>query len=186
MSEEIEARGEDLLPLDPLRAEVSADVELRAYEVVLARNLHPPYRYAQEYFWLEVLAADERQAQRVATEWVLANDSDFEVTDWVRRHGKHYRYLGRGPDGRPLEVLWQVPLDEALRPGTPIRHPADGRRLGFVAYPQAERNWLPDDLRGRYRLLQRKPVPEARPAYLAPLVRNCSLLRSGEGEEPER
>lgn len=172
------------LPDDPLRPEQPvADVELRAYEVVLARNLDPPYRYSQDYYWLEVLATDEEQAQRIAVEWMLANDTSFEVTDWVRPRTEHYRYLGRGPNGRPLEVRWDLVVDEALRPGTMIRHPATGERIGFVGYPQAEERWLEEGLRGEYRLLQRKPTPGSAPVCLAPLVRNCSPLRIREIEE---
>lgn len=172
-----QAHAREQLPGQPLSTDEAAET-LQRLEVAVAYNLDYPYRYAQDYYWLEVLASDELEARRTAQEWVRnADEERFEATDFVRRATTHYRILGSGADGKPLEVLWNVPIDEGLAPGTMIRNPITALRIGFIAMPEDERRWLPADAAGDFRLIVKKPVKGADPVCLAPLVRNLSALR---------
>jgi hypothetical protein len=158
------------LPDQPLRGGEGAETEMGSFEVIVAYNLDPPLRYAQEYFWLEVLAPDEREAVATAARWVLRAEEGFEATDWVRPAAEHEQSIGSDHRGEPLPVAWNLPLDSGVEPRTPIRDPRSGLRVGFVADPEAEKRWLPREAAGRYRLITRKPVAAADPVCLAPLV----------------
>lgn len=161
-------KARSLLPQAPLRIEDSAT--LSQFEVVLGYNLDPPYRYAQEIFWLEVLARDPKEALQIATEWVTRADGEFEVSDMVRRSSPHERSLGVDHEGKPLKVNWSLPVSAEMPAHSLIRDPMTGFRVGFLAVPELEERWLPEEGRGRYRLVVRKPTSTADPVCLAPIV----------------
>ena len=161
-------------------SEGSASMAIRAFEVVLAHNVYPPYRYSQDYYWLEVLASDETAALKTAVEWALRQEGvPFEATDLVRPATEHFRYMGQDAAGKPMSIFWNLPIDEALQPQTMIRNPVTGIRVGFIAGAEAEARWLPEEAKGLYRLILRKPTETSQPVGLAPLVRNASPLRHG-------
>jgi len=170
------ARARSELPTTPLR-EHSTSTGLSQWEVVVAYNLDAPYRYTQEFFWLEVLASCEHDAINIAAKWVLDSDDNFEATDLVRKSSPHDQNLGVGEQGEPLPIFWNLPVDEALRAGTVIRNPITGLRVGFIATEKQERQWLHPFGIERYRLLMRKPSRDAQPVGLAPLVQNLGPLR---------
>lgn len=172
------------LPERPLEAPADAEATtLTQFEVVLAYNLDPPYRWLQEIFWLEVLATSEDEAVRTAAEWTARapGGRNFEPTDYVRRSSPHERSLGVNHEGRPLEVNWNLPVDEDLPPNWLLRDPITGFRIGFLARPEAEARWLGAEGRHRYRLVMRKPVLDTEPVCLAPIVRNTGPLRTPVG-----
>ena len=124
-------RAQAELPRKPLLLQGR---NLQRWEVVLAYNLEYPLRFRQDYWWLEVLAEGPLQARAAGWEWVRSQgETRFECTDWVRPGSTHLRatYLGRDP--LPLPIEWDVPLPGGWEPDTPVRHPATGRRLGFVS-----------------------------------------------------
>lgn len=148
-----------------------SDQELmKKYEVVLAFNLQPPYKYSQEYFWLEVLAADPKTAIRVASDWLRDSESEFEITSFVRESAPH-DYEVRGLHGnQSLRVSWNLPIEDGLPAGTMIRNPITGMRIGFLASEEDEAKILPEEVRENYRLIIRKPAKGADLVILAPIV----------------
>jgi hypothetical protein len=174
-------RVAELLPDDPLRDMGSLTSELFRYEVVLAYNLEHPYRYCQDYWWLEVLADSPRAARTVAVEWVAAgSDPRFECTDWVRLATPHVAVVRIPSDPEPVIVDWGMPVDDAWAEGTPIRHPISGNRLGFIASRRKEGALLDlirPELQGDYRLLQRRPAESSAIVCLVPAVGSASALR---------
>lgn len=173
----------DLMPSDPLRDFGSLTSELRRYEVVLAYNLEHPYRYCQDYWWLEALAEGPREARTVAAEWVSEQeDPRFECTDWVRQATPHVAVARIPGDPEPIHVNWGVPVDEDWREGTLIRHPITGNRLGFIAPEEQERRLLEvlrPQIRGPYRLLLSRPVVSSDMVCLVPAVSSAVALRGG-------
>jgi hypothetical protein len=171
----------ELLPSDPLRDFGSLTSELRRYEAVLAYNLEHPYRYCQDYWWLEVLAEGPRAARTVAAEWVAEReDPRFECTDWVRLATPHVAVVRIPGDPEPLAVNWSVPVDEAWREGTIIRHPISGNRLGFIAEETREKavlEMLQPRIAGSYRLLQHRPTSSADIVCLVPAVSSAAAIR---------
>lgn len=143
--------------------EQRADVEV--FDVVLAENLDPPFRHIQRYLWLETLAVSPEAAVRLALDWCEQDGRGLEVTGMLREGSL------RAPDLHGLPVNWSLPVELRVPPGTPVRHPVSGLRVGFVATPAAEGAHLPADAAGRYRLLTRKPTDHSAPVCLAPLVR---------------
>lgn len=158
------------LPSAPLKVLPEEDLHLQHFEVAIAVNLDFPYRYTQDVLWLEIIAADAREAVRATTMWVLQAPQTFESLGLVRPAGAHETTLGFDHHDEPLLVFWNAPVRDDTPPAAVIRHPVTGLRLGFVALPSAEEEWLPDAARGRFRLLTRKPTPSSDPAGLAPLV----------------
>jgi hypothetical protein len=155
------------IPSKPLSQD---STEVEPFEVVVALNLDPPYRYSQEYFWLEVLAKTKKEAVKTAFEWLREQpDTDgFEVTGFVRRSMVHETEIGL--ESKNLQVSWNLPIEKNTSPGTMIRHPGTGIRIGFVAGLNDEERVLPESFRGIYRLISRKPSPGADPVVLAPIV----------------
>lgn len=161
--------GERLVARPP---EAQASEALERYEVVVAVNLDPPMRYSQELYWLEVLAADELGALNAASEWAAAAGPQIEATGMLRRSSPHDKVLGVNHLGKPLPIAWHLPVRDDAPENLPVRDPATGLRIGFIARPEAEARWLPAGAAGIYRLVVRKPVAEADPVCLAPLVRS--------------
>lgn len=142
------------------------------FEVVIAFNLQPPYRFSQEYFWLEVLAENEKAAVKTAEEWARISEVAFEITPLVRKSYPHDFQIGIGIKNKPLRVSWNLPIEKGTEVGTMIRHPATGARVGFLAYPEDEKKWLLNSQSGLYRLIVRKPSRNADPVVIAPVVTN--------------
>lgn len=143
------------------------DQHIDRFEVVLAYNIRSPYRYSQEYFWLEVMSSSASDAVNLAFDWYLEQKpQDFEFTGFVRKMSPHVLDLDllRGN----IRVSWDIPIERSLAPGTMVRHPSTGIRIGFVA-SDPERFLKTEDL-GLYRLISRKPAPGADPVILAPIV----------------
>jgi hypothetical protein len=171
MDEETPSRGAlaQELPDHPLTADTDT-IDLEQFEVVVAYNLDPPYRYSQEYFWLEVLAADEKTAIQTAIDWVVDAGENFESTAFLRHSTPHHNSLGRNHRGEPLEIAWNLPVHDQMPPNAMVRDPVSGLRIGFIASPEVEAVWVPKEAQDRYRLIVRKPVRGADPVCLAPLV----------------
>jgi len=165
------------MPSGPVPAAPGAGDALRQWEVVVAYNLDYPYRYTQKFFWLEVLAIDEKDAINTAAEWVAGAHQYFEATDLVRPSSPHELSLSMTPTDEALMIAWNLAVDQDLQPRTMIRDPMSGLRVGFIADPHQEERWMPIEGIGRYRLLVRKPSRDASPVCLAPLVRNMGPLR---------
>lgn len=173
------AAARSALPEQPLLATATVEpTTLTQFEVVLAYNLDQPYRWSQEFYWLEVLADSELAAVRTASEWTTRAPGDFEPTDYVRRSSPHERSLGLNHEGQPLPVNWNQPIDEDLPPNWMIRDPNNGFRIGFLARPEAEARWLAPEGRDRYRLIMRKPVVDTEPVCLAPIVKNTGPVKA--------
>lgn len=156
------------LPDQPLR-EHAADVgELRLFDVVLAVNLDPPWRYAQDILWLETLTCGPVGALRCAQAWVDSQkglDWEYEVTGMLRPGSL------RAPKVGDLLVRWNTPIDHRTPPGALVRDPISGLRVGYTATPAAEDRHLTDVAREqRFRLLTKKPLDYAEPVCLAPEV----------------
>jgi len=153
------------------RIEAEAERASFSWEVVLAENLLEASRERQLYHWLGVDAADQLGALGRAEEWVWNERPDLELTDMVRRAGPHYIERGRLLEGTPMPVNWQVPLPRNLRPGQIVYHPANGRRVGFVAFEPERLDWHPgpDD----FLLLMAKPTEGRRPEAIVPNRPRC-------------
>jgi hypothetical protein len=161
------AQARDALPAAPVRD--GDGIRLERFEVALAFNLDPPYRHAQDVFWLEVLAEHPRHACAVARSWVLGRAEPLESTGLVRRSTAHPHSVGYDHAGRPLRVAWNIPVCADAPVHSVMRDPASGLRVGFIAHPAAARRWLPVSAAGAFRLLSRKPTSSSEPAALAPL-----------------
>lgn len=152
-------------------AQAKPELGLRRFEVVAAKNLDMPYRYAQEFYWVEILASAPDEAVRAASEWVFDEaDDEFEATDMVRVADVHPSELGRDHQGEPIRVAWNLPLPEDLPPGYVVRDPVTGVRAGFIAGAEADSRYLSEHERETYRMLVRKPVAQAAPVCVVPLV----------------
>jgi hypothetical protein len=160
-------KAQGVIPNQPLSQD-SAEVE--PFEVVVAFNLDPPYRYSQEYFWLEVLAQNQKEAIKTSFDWLREQpDTDgFEITGFVRRSMVHETEINWGL--KRLQISWNLPIAKNTVPGTMVRHPGTGTRIGFIASRADEEKTLPKSVQGIYRLISRKPAPGADPVVLAPVV----------------
>jgi hypothetical protein len=160
---------EQRLPDAPIQAD-PATTAIRRFEVVVAYNLDPPYRYAQEFFWLEILAVDERAAVEAAERWVIDVDDHFEATDLVRQASHHERVLAHSYTGLPLEVAWNLPVLADDPDWQPLRSPVSGTRIGFLSDAVTEQRWLTPEAAGRFRLVMRKPSTDSEALFVAPIV----------------
>lgn len=149
---------------------VPDSTDLRHFEVVIACNLDMPYRYAQEYFWLEVFAADARQAVKMATSWAIEAGEAFESTDLVRNAGEHILTAGKDDDGDSLQVAWGMPLPEETPTYAPVRHSISGLRIGFRASEKSRQRYLPQAGEHQLELVTAKPSDRSRPVCAVPLV----------------
>lgn len=168
------------LPLEQELAEQDSTV-LQRYDVVVAYNLDYPYRYSQDYYWLEILAVNEIEACQIAQDWVVRiGDERWELTRLVRKATDHHTQIGTDNFGAPLPVMWNLPIDRGLKPGTIVRNPITALRVGFIAHPEDEQRWVLSPHRQDFQLITRKPVKGSDPVCLAPLVTNLSPLRYGD------
>jgi hypothetical protein len=157
------ADAERQLPDTPLIGDQGA--QAGKFDVVLALDLDPPRRYAQELFWLPITAADPQAAMQAAVNWIQDEaDYPFEVTGMVRVHDEQVAMIGA------LNINWQTPVRHDTAAGTLIRHPMTGRRVGFVANAEAQARHLSDVAAEHYCLVVRKPTSNGAPVCLAPLV----------------
>jgi hypothetical protein len=139
-----------------------------SWEVIVARNIDPPYRYSQEYRWLEVRAENQIEAINKAKDW--AHQQGLEATDMVRRTTPHEGQAGHFPDGRPADVIWHVPVVSDMPPGSLVRDPVSGFRVGYIAWPGDEQAVGLDLESKGYRLINAKPSGGSRPIAVAPIV----------------
>lgn len=150
--------------------------QLSHWDVVLAYNLESPLRFRQDYWWLEVFAEDPLAARWVAWDWVRSSGSErFECTDWVRPASHHLEKTRIPGERFYLPIHWSVPLPGGWSPGTPVRHPASGRRLGFVVPGKLPRlDPVPD---GEFYLLRHLPASGATAVGLLPIVEDVHRAR---------
>jgi hypothetical protein len=138
------------------------------WEVIVARNIDPPYRYSQEYLWLKVTASNQLQAVDQAQRW--AEENNYEATDMVRLFRPHVQHYGHFVDGREAEVFWHLPVVSDMPPGSLLRHPVTGLRLGYLAWPSDEENFIGDLHSQQYRIVSKKPSAGSLYLGLAPIV----------------
>jgi hypothetical protein len=138
------------------------------WEVIVARNVDPPYRYSQEYLWLDLQAPDQLAAVKQAKAW--AQENGFEATDMVRLATKHTSHYGHFADGREAEIFWHLPIVSDMPPGTMVRHPITGFRVGYLAGPEDEQQFIGDLQQQQLRMIIKKPAPGSAPLGLAPIV----------------
>jgi hypothetical protein len=152
---------------------------LEKFEVLLAYNLEHPYRYCQDYWWLEVLAQDMLEAKTIARDWVIENSNKhFECTDLVRIMTDHYPDFTSNKYGK-IEVNWDIAVEKKLLPTTALRNPSSGKRVGYLAGHKREEEVLasfPEKAREGFRLLLERPLDSSRIVCLAPEVINTSPL----------
>ena len=146
----------------------SSTTDLHHLEVVIAWNLDMPYRYAQEYFWLEVFAENDRRAVDIAQKWALEAGEAFESTDLVRDCAEHLLSTGE------LSISWGLPLPDDTPIYAPVRHPDSGLRIGFRAGEKNRRIYLPDALEQGLELVVAKPTKQGLPVCVVPLVRRAT------------
>lgn len=156
----------------------AADEWQEEFEVVLAKNVYPPFRFSQEYYWLAVLAKDERAAIDTASRWVLENDSEFECTDLLRKTTPHFTRLGLSGDAplKSIPVSWGLPVSKLLPDSSMLRDPVTGIRIGFLADHSNQKKFERACGRRDYRLIIKKPAPSADWVAAAPLVTSLSLI----------
>lgn len=138
------------------------------WEVIVARNIDPPYRYSQEYLWLPISAGDQLQAVQRAKDWAAENN--YEATDMVRLAMPHDSHYGNFVDGRSVEVFWHLPVVSDMPPGAMVRHPVTGFRIGYLAWPEDEHKFIGQLAEKQFRLVAKKPSPGAELLGLAPVV----------------
>lgn len=169
--------AKNALPEKTLTAEASL---LEGFEVLLAYNLDYPYRYCQDYWWLEVLASSPLEARALARDWVMkSDDRRFECTDLVRAKTEHYNQAVSSKYGTLL-INWDIAVEKNLLPGTALRNPTTGQRVGFLAQEERERevfSTLEERFQRGFRLLLSRPVSSSRTVCLAPEVEDLSPLR---------
>lgn len=160
--------GEELATYEPSLSDGTIDTDFSVFEVLLARNVFFPYRYSQEYIWLEVLAADIAQAVELAGQWVLVADNSFENTGLARPGSTHPEHTRIGD--WTLPVRWDMAVEESLAAFSEVRHPQTGIRIGFLAPDNFQEALDEMATPGRCRLLLKKPTRTALPVCLIPAV----------------
>lgn len=172
-------RARQALPDKPLRAPGD---NLQRWEVVLAYNLQHPLRFRQDYWWLEVLASGPLAARSAGWEWVRQQDETrFECTDWIRPGGSHLKHTYLGSDPVPLPIEWDVPLPRGWQPDTPVRHPATGKRLGFVS-PEPPPLLRPEP-EGEFYLIRHLPASQSDFVCLLPQVESAHEILLSQTQE---
>jgi hypothetical protein len=165
--------ADQALPSQPVVSENGDSVQLKAWEVVLAYNLEPPFRYSQEFFWLEVLAIDQKEALATARQWSFDAPENFEATDLIRKASYHQPSIGFHSNGQPILVQWNIPVEKENQDWLLIRNPITGGKVGFLADHQGQEKYRTDQSEG-YLIVLRRPVVESEPICWVPVVDRIS------------
>jgi hypothetical protein len=165
--------ADQALPDQPVVSDNGSTVQLKAWEVVLAYNLEPPFRYSQEFFWLEVLAIDEYQALATARQWSFDAPENFEATDLIRPSSYHQPSIGFHDNGRPIMVQWNIPIEANNQDWLLIRNPITGGKVGFLANQEGQEKYSTPESEG-YLIVLRRPVVQSEPICWIPIVQKIS------------
>lgn len=157
------------LPSQPVVSGQGDVIKLKAWEVVLAYNLEPPFRYSQEFFWLEVLALNQTDALSTARQWSFNAPENFEVTDLIREAAYHQPSIGFKENGKPILVQWNIPIEADNQDWLLIRNPITGGKVGFLANQEGQSKYAIPEAKG-YLIVLRRPVVQSEPICWVPIV----------------
>ena len=149
------------------RARLSVLDRSRRFEVAIICRLAP---HAGEVFYLEVSAYTEPGAVAVADRWVARTPAGWHNMRLVREAGAHQpavTVLGTSK----LWVNWAAPVSSELPEGDLVLHPTSGLPLGFLADDETEFLCLDERMRRQFRLIVRRPMPNAAPVCVVPTMK---------------